>query len=143
MYYNIYSSSEENYMYYDYNKQTNNTKKDTTCIICWTNESEPILLKQITQFITFCDCNTYIHDDCLNTWYCKTYSCPICRAYIIYDPHFTNRVRIQRKFVGFVSYCYNIVKQITNIICVFVAWNIALNILCNIYFEFYPIELMK
>jgi len=143
-------------MYQDYIKTvgyTNNSKtireekKDITCIICWQDDeidnNIPTLLKQNTNFITFCDCNTYIHDVCLNRWYCRTFSCPICRLYLIYDPDFTNNERIRRKIFGAINYGYNIVKQITNIISVFVAWNITLNILCNIYLSFYPIDIKK
>jgi hypothetical protein len=153
MYYSIYASSEENYMYYDYNKpinQTNNLKvlKDErinpTCIICWVDtETPPKLLKQNIIYIAFCDCNTYIHEKCLRDWYCKTFSCPICRSNLIYDPSFTHRVRLRRKFIGCINYGVYIIKRITNIIFVFAAWNIALNIICNIYLVFYSINIKK
>jgi len=152
MYYTIYASSEESYMYCSYTntiKQTtdNNKKEDNTekiCIICWVDtEISPMFLKQNKNFITFCDCNTTVHDDCLMRWYCRTFSCPICRAYIIYDPSFTNNIRLQRMIRGYVSYGYNIINPIAKFIYVFVVWNIALNILCNIYLVFYPIAIKK
>lgn len=152
MYYILYTSSEDNYFYYDHNKpiETTNKRKilkdtkDTMCIICWVEtDTQTILLKQNTNYITFCECNTYLHDDCLTRWYCRTFSCPICRAYLIYDPDFTHRIRLRRKVVGLVIYGYNIVKQITNIISVILIWNITLNILCNIYLIFYPIDVNK
>ena len=158
MYYILYTSSEDNYMYYDYNKTIEPTnklntiqeqeEKDSTCIICWANDgvgndNEPILLKQNKYFITFCDCNTHVHHDCLLRWYCRTFSCPICRTYLIYDPHFINKVRLRRKVVAIVSYGYNIVKQITNIVWVFVVWNIGVNILYTIYLACYSIEVNK
>jgi hypothetical protein len=151
MFYSIYASSEETYMYYDYNnpiKQTNNLtqkeKIEPICIICWVDiETLPILLKQNKNYITFCDCNTPIHNDCLKKWYSRTYSCPICRTYLIYDPDFTHRVRIRRQISEYVSYVYKIGKQITNCVFVFAAWNIALNILCNIYLLLYPIDVRK
>jgi len=148
MYYTIYASSEENYMYYNYNQtitQPNHLmpkdKVEPICIICWGDIEPlpPVLLKQNKNYITFCDCNTYTHNECLKRWYCITYSCPICRTYIIYDPEFTNRVRTRQKINGYIGYFYNIANQITNIICVLV----ALNILCNIYLIFYPIDVIE
>jgi hypothetical protein len=52
-----------------------------TCLICLipSNKKLPVKhMKEYTHFITNCKCNALFHNSCLNTWFNKSLSCPIC-----------------------------------------------------------------
>ena len=58
-------------------------KEERECFICFDfqldNNNNIIKLKNNTDFYKFCDCDGYIHVNCLNSWYEKNEDCPICR----------------------------------------------------------------
>jgi len=59
-------------------------KEERECFICFdfqldNNNNNIIKLKNNTDFYKFCDCDGYIHVNCLNSWYEKNEDCPICR----------------------------------------------------------------
>ena len=62
------------------------THSKPICFICYesTNayEWEPTQLNAQIDYIKNCNCNSWIHKNCLNKWYNKTRSCPICRISI-------------------------------------------------------------
>ena len=72
---------------YEIHEETNgigniNKQEQIECFICFdvkTNNEIPIRLKNQIDFYKFCDCDVYVHTNCLNTWYEKYEECPICR----------------------------------------------------------------
>ena len=57
-------------------------KQENECFICFDfqlDNNDTIKLKNYTDFYKFCDCDGYIHVNCLNSWYEKNQQCPICR----------------------------------------------------------------
>jgi len=57
-------------------------KEERECFICFDfqlDNNNIIKLKNNTDFYKFCDCDGYIHVNCLNLWYEKNEECPICR----------------------------------------------------------------
>jgi hypothetical protein len=64
---------------------SNDIKKNNIfiCFICLssnTNINDPVkLMKEYSFYISSCECNSYIHNKCLDTWIKNTASCPICR----------------------------------------------------------------
>lgn len=69
-----------------YNDYEYLTHSKPICFICYetTNayEWEPIQLNLQLDYIKNCNCNSWIHKNCLNNWYNKSTSCPICRISI-------------------------------------------------------------
>lgn len=53
------------------------------CFVCYeitTNlESQPTSLRLQTKYYKKCNCNGWIHKNCLDIWYNKEKKCPICR----------------------------------------------------------------
>ena len=62
-------------------KIEDNEKEQRECFICFDFQLDNniIKLKNNTDFYKFCDCDGYIHVNCLNSWYEKNEECPICR----------------------------------------------------------------
>jgi len=62
------------------------THSKPICFICYETayayEWEPIQLNSQLGYIKNCNCNSWIHKNCLNNWYDKSRSCPICRISI-------------------------------------------------------------
>ena len=80
MYGILYTSSE----YYDYDECIVSDEPDTDklCIICWLPSKYRVPVKTMKEFSFFlseCDCNAFIHSECLATWIQNDSSCPICR----------------------------------------------------------------
>ena len=71
--------------YYESKNDKKIEEKDTEqreCFICFDfqlDNNNIIKLKNSTDFYKFCDCDGYIHVNCLNLWYEKNEECPICR----------------------------------------------------------------
>ena len=66
-----------------YNNYEYLTHSKPVCFICYETvneyEWEPIQLNAQLDYIKKCNCNSWIHKNCLNNWYNKSRSCPICR----------------------------------------------------------------
>jgi hypothetical protein len=69
-----------------YNDYEYLTHSKPMCFICYETASayewEPIQLNAQLDYIKNCNCNSWIHKNCLNNWYNKSTSCPICRISI-------------------------------------------------------------
>jgi hypothetical protein len=70
------------------------SETDEICLICWL----PSNVKQIKEFeeklhITFvCNCNPLFHYKCIEKWFVKSNSCPICRTKVVgHTNNFYNR----------------------------------------------------
>jgi hypothetical protein len=59
------------------------THSKSICFICYETaiayECEPIQLNSQIDYMKKCNCNSWIHKNCLNAWYNKSRTCPICR----------------------------------------------------------------
>jgi len=57
--------------------------ENTMCFICYeikcAYEMQTITLKTQEDYIKICDCNGYVHNNCLKIWCDKSNKCPICR----------------------------------------------------------------
>jgi hypothetical protein len=62
------------------------THSKPICFICYETanayEWDPIQLNAQLDYIKKCSCNSWIHKNCLDNWYNKSMSCPICRISI-------------------------------------------------------------
>ena len=71
--------SDEQPIYYNYNKK-NEVRE---CFVCFEikafNEAKPITLKNQKLYITSCNCNSFVHKKCLELWFDINKNCPICR----------------------------------------------------------------
>jgi len=69
--------------------------KENECFICFEvsnkYEKNPSRLSNKIDYFKKCECDGWIHDDCLEKWYLLKETCPICRnkvIYINYDFHY-------------------------------------------------------
>jgi hypothetical protein len=62
--------------------------EENECFICFEvskqYEKYPLRLKYLQEYIKSCSCDGWIHDICLETWYNRHETCPICRNKMIY-----------------------------------------------------------
>jgi hypothetical protein len=56
------------------------------CLICYNNIQHNFIMQNTYNFD--CDCYKLIHLQCLQMWYDKNKTCPICRKYIIKKPNY-------------------------------------------------------
>jgi len=74
---------------YDLNDcNENNIKEEQPeCFICFetriNNEELPIKFKKQTYFYKFCECDCFVHINCIDNWYNFNNSCPICHNILI------------------------------------------------------------
>ena len=82
-----------------YNDHVFFQNEKNVCFICYeinnANEYEPVKLNSQTDYIKNCNCNGWIHKKCLNKWYNKSRSCPICRIYV--NKRLANKIIILEK----------------------------------------------
>lgn len=60
-----------------------NIKEEKECFICLEistkYENQPLRLSQKINYFKKCDCDGWVHDDCIEKWYYLNERCPICR----------------------------------------------------------------
>jgi hypothetical protein len=61
--------------------------EEPECCICFEiskqNEKIPSRLKNQDIFLKTCNCDLWIHQNCLEMWYTRHETCPICRTYMM------------------------------------------------------------
>jgi hypothetical protein len=81
--YEHYDDTQPNY--YDNNNNDNNNEV-SECFICFdikiSNETTPIKLKKQTIYFKTCSCDCFVHNICLQQWFEKNNTCPICRIIV-------------------------------------------------------------
>jgi hypothetical protein len=87
---NIYDLSYGDYYnIFNYNILKNQILKKTLsdinfCFVCYElnndNMCKPMQLINQNIFLKICNCNGWIHDNCLKKWLIKNKKCPICRS---------------------------------------------------------------
>jgi hypothetical protein len=64
-----------------------NKDDEITCFICFElkllKERKPQRLKNQKLYIKTCQCDGFIHNRCLKTWYTTSGKCPICRELML------------------------------------------------------------
>jgi hypothetical protein len=53
------------------------------CLVCL--ENSDINIKSISNLIKKCECNFWIHKECINAWIIKEPVCPICKTLLFYE----------------------------------------------------------
>lgn len=131
------------YEHYDDN-QTNYLNYDV-CFICYDLRSDtencPTSLKNQVVYYKSCNCDGWIHKQCLEMWYKKQKKCPICRIQITERPSndvvvsvipYTNKIylfvcnsvnRMTRIFL----YCFFLFAIIEFYLCIAVSKNLMSN----------------
>ena len=109
---NIYQSKKNNNEESD-NKQDN--ELDNECLICLDkyygeNKFKTYSLIQLINhyhinLIKTCECNTYVHNDCLTEWLSRKMSCMICRKKINIIRIDNESIENIRQNISFVIYC--------------------------------------
>jgi hypothetical protein len=103
--------------------------ENNICFICYEESIPSLKFKNINCYIKNCDCNIDIHKKCLDEWYDKYSTCPICIKFIYKKTNENNLLQLSS----------NNIKntKITKII-IFIKQNI--NILLNSFFIFYSLN---
>ena len=111
-------------------KQEKNKNKDFKndeheCFICLEikyNNENVIKLNESLYYAKLCECNSYVHNFCLNKWYSVCYICPICRTIIsdvdknvIIINH--TRINVPNRFLRFILIFTKLNKKI---VCLFI-----------------------
>jgi hypothetical protein len=109
---------------------TNNTNDNNVCIICWENNKKIYKLKEII-IENICDCNIYVHSECLNIWIEKHNCCPICKK----KYNFT-----QKKCFSIFCKYYN---TITSLLLALLMFNTIYVIIVIIYENIFNISTMN
>jgi hypothetical protein len=130
------------------------TKEKRECFICFdfqsNNDNNIIRLKNYTDFYKFCECDGYIHVNCLNSWYKKNEECPICRnkvkradtleiynlyqyqygVYMIYSFLF-----IKRRFINSLMFFIKLTHRMFLVLFLFIIFNMINELYKNIIYE--------
>jgi len=125
----------ENDCILDNSDETINESECFVCLELILNGEKPILLKNQNIYCRTCQCNGYIHNECLKKWYRRNESCPICREEMIrpitmvdifihqnpfiifiYSSRFEHMVKITKKLIlaSFLFCSINIILIILN-----------------------------
>ena len=88
---------------------TINDFETNDCLICYESNKTIKLEYFKLYYFTSCECNIYIHKDCLKNWLKIKDTCPLCRA-IYYS---------KEKYIKEISYAFlKKIKQLANGMCV-------------------------
>jgi hypothetical protein len=96
------------------------------CFICLEikyNNEDVIKLNESLYYAKLCECNSYVHNFCLNKWYSVCYICPICRTIISddVDKNVTiinhTRINVHNRFLRFILIFTKLNKKI---VCFFI-----------------------
>ena len=134
-----YIDDDRNYLQY-MNKSTNDNH---ICIICLSilhNNKPSHLLHEHTGYTFYCNCNPFIHLHCLQEWYTKSNTCPICREFIIYDALNTSAGITNLTFLGYYIILYNYTMRVFHIAKIVAIANMALVVIYNFYYIYYFAE---
>jgi len=73
--------------HYDNNLPLSDTQSYRECFICFEFKNDngyiPINLNNQSLYLNQCVCNGSVHNECLQIWYFKNKTCPICRIKVI------------------------------------------------------------
>jgi hypothetical protein len=138
--YDIYDDDND----YNDNMYKNIVKKEleiNICFICYEEKIPSLKLKNINCYIKNCDCNIDIHKKCLDEWYNKNSTCPICIKLIYKKTNEnTNNENINnsniknKKIIIFVKQNINI---FLNSFLIFYTLNCFYNLYLSIYKQIY------
>jgi len=126
-------------------------EEPVSCFICFEfqfDNNDIISLKNQTDYYKFCECDGYIHANCLNLWYEKNPECPICRnsmkrlryleLYQLYE-YYTCAIyllSVIRKIVaGSLIFIIKLSHSIILVMCVFIILKTINKIYSDIIYE--------
>jgi len=109
-------------------------KEENICYICY-EERKPLLkLQNIIKYEKHCECNVYIHTNCLDTWFNINSTCPICIKIMNKKLDCINNINN----INHINNINNINNKINKNIFAFINQNI--NIFINLLLLFYIIH---
>ena len=135
MLFNIVDIYNEDIVYkynnYNYINIVNKELKNNICFICFDEKIPALKLKNINCYIKNCECNIDIHEKCLDEWYNKNSTCPICIKFIYKKTNINyNNNTTNKKIIIFIIQNINI---IFNSFIIFYSFNY----IYNLYLLFY------
>jgi hypothetical protein len=96
--------------HYPYSEETNYFI-EKECLICYNNISCDFIIKNKYNFN--CECYKLLHENCLEMWYTKNNTCPICRKKHINK---NNRITLFKIYKGVVA----VITLIETVACIYV-----------------------
>ena len=83
---------------------------DNECFVCFEIQKAdelPIRLIYQTIFLKTCECDGWIHNSCLESWFTINEKCPICRIKM------TNTQFFEFEYLFYLMYCFYVMKTFT------------------------------
>ena len=87
---------------------------DKECFVCFEIkkiEELPIRLINQTIFLKTCECDGWIHNSCLESWFTINEKCPICRVKM------TNNEFFEFEYIFYIMYIFYVIKTFTSKFC--------------------------
>lgn len=108
-----------------------------TCIICWLPDNVS-KLQLVPKLKTNCECNPFIHEECLTSWLSHSLSCPICRSLVSINAtanrnRNTNASNRNRLIAGVVSIIFTKTIEVINMVCMLIFMNIWFQCFCIVF----------
>jgi len=110
-----------------------NKEEKNDCFICFENENKLLKLKIQKFYKKKCNCDGWIHEDCLHKWYDNCQECPICRKNMIrleknekifllfyFLIFFKKNSFIIIKYISVIYFIYTILDNLSYLIYLFV-----------------------
>jgi hypothetical protein len=105
-----YQDEEDNDIIYNNDNNINLIE----CFVCYeiknNNECKPIKLRNQLYYTKKCCCDGFIHKQCLDKWFNKNKSCPICRNNIYINVTLTASI-INNKSFGHAFFAFILLKR--------------------------------
>jgi hypothetical protein len=120
----------------DLNEKSINNEK-IECFICYEtiiDDLQPIKLNSNNYYIKKCNCNGFIHKNCLDIWYSKNKKCPVCREFMCDNTIMSVSLFSKGRYILF--FYIIIKKNIVKIIRVLTVWFLILST-CEFYLSLY------
>jgi hypothetical protein len=112
MLFNIVDYYNEDIIYkyndFEYENIVNKKLENNICFICYDEKIPALKLKNINYYIKNCECNLDIHEKCLDEWYNKHSTCPICIKFIYKKTNENYKNKKNKKIIIFVKQNINI-----------------------------------
>jgi hypothetical protein len=85
------------------------------CFICYEvlcENMKPIKLNSKIYYLKNCNCDGFIHKNCIDTWYNINHSCPVCRTTIVKNTNFISKILHTNTYFAtfYFFYLQNLIK---------------------------------
>jgi len=123
----IINSKYINSIYINSKYNNNIDLENNICLICYENILPSLKIENMNCYFKLCKCNVNIHPKCLEIWYNKNSTCPICRKFIFKNKN-KNKNNTQKILI---------INKNINSFLKFLVIMLSLNYIFNFYLSIY------